>query len=567
MDSSIRQPLDGQSSYINTNQSEVNKQKATKVESSIVNTVGSVPTEILNRTQDAGSKEVSLKGFAPYHPEDSQIAKEIIISPKLSKLSDEQKQKVLDDCVKSYTDSVAEFENVIGNLAAKHPDAKEFAHEMLKRINAVAETYHEILIEDNPNTGVSPEEIFKDSINKLPDNEYFIPEVEDQIAERKDILMQEFKEMKGNDKINATKIEDSPKLKILPKKMFQTSLAKVKSLSEEYKPEAPSEEIAAKKRSLAKETKVRFGTVKESYHPYQDGTGTGNVGKFPMTIEAAIKKGELREQMMLIYSSLWGAFSDILDNPTMITRINEKLISNNAGFQINAGEVDRRKNLFKDATRSSDRLLTYAEPLREFRNTGGRLTENNPNKEQNPMAKDIPDLTIREYRATIDPNISQKEFDAMKQGKPEGKEWGERRVQWVRGRDIFRVNPESSFYKKAVAYGKLPVVTGPSGTADCYLNGANYLNMQDYKQKGVLALIGWMVRSGDHSFHEIKEAGTWHGLDYTPGPEVFENVYPDDAQFQTTIVATLDSKNKKLPGEYLKESNQLDVAKKLGFVG
>lgn len=428
----------------------------------------SVSIEILQHVAPEPSS--TLKSSAPKHPEVSQIADKMKLSPKLDELTSKQKEKVVNECIKSYTASVAAFEEIIGNLSAEHPDAKEFAMEMVQRLFSVTEAYKEVLLEDNPDS---------------------------------------------------------------------------KTMS-----------------SLNRELTVKLGALSEFFG---DATGTGSVGSNPMAIKNALNHGELREQLTLIYTPLWGVLPSVLEKPAIVDRVNVKLNEKGAGFQLNTEEINKKR---EQSTPNSPPVITFfsqAKPLAEFRKAGGRLNNTNPAPDA-PKAKDIQDLTLREYRATIDPYITETQFEAMKKGEAQGKEWGEHRVQWVRGKDLFKINENSDFYQQSVQLGKLPVVTGPSGTTDGYLLGVNYLNMKEYEHKAMLALTGWMVRSGDHTLHEIKEAGTWHGIDYTPGPDTFENAYPDDPKFQENIKTAMKNEGHELPGEYLKDDYQVKMAQKLGFI-
>ncbi len=259
--------------------------------------------------------------------------------------------------------------------------------------------------------------------------------------------------------------------------------------------------------------------------------------------------------MLLIYSSLW----------TALPKINAQL---KGDFQINAGSLDalREKAKSEGETDPVKMFFSQSEPLEEFRNADERVRNSNQPKEPPPKMKEVLGLTIREARATLGDYISEEKFAAMESGKAKEEELGEHRVQWVRGKDMFSVDEESDFYKHAVALGGLPIITGPSGTTDGYLKGIEFLSMQGFEKKAILALTGWMVPAGDHSLHEIRVAGTWFGLDYPEGPEAFEEIYPEDSSFQDKIRNEMARKGFKLPGYYLESDFQCEVAQEFGFL-
>lgn len=407
-----------------------------------------------------------MRSYAPTHPTATEIANKIVPDPRLKALTESQKQMIVDKCIQGYQESVQAFETIVGELAAQHPDAQNFAAEMVQRISKIAKAYQEIL-------------------------------------------------------------------------------------AEEYKSATPP----------MKELKIRLGTALE-FTTYGDGTGAGSIGFNPIAIEKAIAHGTLREHMLLIYASLWTALPKIFNDPEMVDKINAKL----QNFQINTEALNAKRAAASDKSTPVETFFAQAKPLADFRNGSGRIADSHRPREPAFKLKDIKDLTIREARATLGRYISEQEFAAMKEGTDEGKNLGEHRVQWVRGKDLFRVNENSDFSKRAVAMGGLPIITGPSGTTDGYLLGINYLNMQGYENQGILALIGWMVRSGDHSYHEIKEAGTWHGIDYVPGPDAFKEVYQDDSHFQEQLESAMLKQGKDLPGQYLTGDFQVEVAKQLSFL-
>ncbi len=282
-----------------------------------------------------------------------------------------------------------------------------------------------------------------------------------------------------------------------------------------------------------KELKIRLGTALE-FATYAEGKSSGSVGFNPIAIEKVLEGGNLREVMMLIYASVWTMLPKIFSDPSLTAKVNSKL----EGFQLNMKAIQER---------GTD-VFAQSSPLAAFRKAGGRIAMQAP-----PEARSVSDLSLREARAAFS-LITEQEFTSRK----------DHLVEWVRGKDMFRVDEGSDFYKKAVQLGGIPVVTGPSGTVDGFLQAAHYLNMHKQQNALLLALSGWMIQGGDHSYHEVREAASWHGIPYTPGPEAYEETY--DPDFQNLITDNMNSQGKRLPGYYLGAEYQYKVAQDLGFV-
>lgn len=439
----------------------------------------------------------------------SELMKYFILNAKLNDLTPTQKQQVINKCVESYKASVQVFETTIGELAAKHPDAKEFSQEMCRRINRIVKAYQEIILENKKVNPLAKELTAEELVVKYPDDKKFVREM----CHRIDRIMK---------------------------------ISEIKELN-----------------PVMTELTIRLGTDVE-FATYGDGFCTGSVGFNPIAIEDAMRKGTLREQMLLLNSSIWTALPKIFDDPEMVNKINTKL---KGDFQINAELINAKKKSGQGRGEKNPVVIFFAqaEPLAKFRKEGGRYRNPDRPKKTSTKVKDIKNLTIREARATLQSYISEEEIREIKEGNLAGKELGEQRVQWVRGKDLFRLNPNTDFYKKAVKLGSLPIVTGPSGTVDGYLKGIKYLNMQGFEQKAILALMGVLIPEGHHSLHEIREAGTWHNLKYPEGPEAFNNVYFGDTTFQNKMKESMEEQGLQLPGHYLSGEYQIKKSKDFGF--
>jgi len=294
------------------------------------------------------------------------------------------------------------------------------------------------------------------------------------------------------------------------------------------------------------ELDLRLAIAREFSIEESSGPVAGSVGFNPIAIEKVIEEGSLSEQMTLIYTVIWTTLPKIFEDPDMVRKINEKL---EGDFQLNDERIGRERE-------EGNCFFPKAKPLEEFRSAGGRVEIGGSGKHTQKLGE-LKGVTLRQARTAAEDYLSEKKF---KEGA-----YRERVVEWIRGKDMFMVDFESDFYIRALQLGGLPVVTGPSGTADSYLNACDYLNMQEYGPKALLALTGWMVRGGDHSLHEIRTAGSWHGIDYPQGPEGFESLFEEAPGFREAAERNLNKKGFKLPSHYLSEEFLARAAQNLAF--
>ncbi|MDP1880587.1 MAG: hypothetical protein Q8K60_06580 [Parachlamydiaceae bacterium] len=381
--------------------------------------------------------------------EKNNIQDYVQLDRKLDHLTDQQKEKILDDCIGAYKESIQCFEQAIINVCNHHPDAKSFADELCNRLYTFMKAYHEILIETNQELTPFQKEI----------------------------------------------------------------MTRLHALSE-------------------------FAT---------DGTGTGSVGFNPLAVEKVLENGTFREKMMLIYTGIY--FLQRIDfNEEMVKKVNQILPND---FQLNTEVIAKDREQGKGFIVKNQNVL-------DFRNNDGRLLKDSSEPQEDRLhIKDVENLTVREMRAMLQDYVSPKDFNELKYANQS--KFSNKKVSWIRGKDLFKLNPESDFVKKAIALGSIPLLTGPSGTADEYLQACDYFNMQNFKDKALVALVGWMGSGGDHSVHEIRVAASWHGIEYPEGPKAFENFYSKDLMQQ--IENEMLKSNYHLPSFYLSFEFQNEMAK------
>lgn len=469
-----------------------------------IQNIANSQTSAINKDQKNNKLKNSSRDISM--PKGKEIVAKMPLDKSLQHCSPEMKKEVIEKCIEEYEQSVLTVEGVIGDLAYENAKSKDLANNMLNCLNEILKASEELSFE----SGVNQEEIEK-KIQKSYDE-----------AKEKIVIGDE-----------------------------------TASEPEKFNREAGFN------RELHKELKVRLAPAR-AFGSRGEERGTGIVGYNPIAIENVIKEGSLREKMTLIYSVLWSAFPPIIGNQELVDKINSKLQEKNVNFQIDTEALNQARQLAPPGSTSPwDIFFPYAKQVVEFRNEKGPevgridISKNEP-KAPGLKYKEDTNLSVREARALEREPVTKEQFNKRAETS-----LGEHRIDWIRGKDYFQVNENSDFYKKALDYAGIPVVSGPSGTADGFLQALNYLGMGDKKNECLLACIGWMVSAGDHSFHEIKEAGTWHNLPYQPGPEAFNDVAPQDEEFQSKLQEKMKEKGMHLPEYYISEEHQREVLRQI----
>jgi len=102
-------------------------------------------------------------------------------------------------------------------------------------------------------------------------------------------------------------------------------------------------------------------------------------------------------------------------------------------------------------------------------------------------------------------------------------------LPWEEGGTRFNASLRNAWVKEAVEELKMPVVAGPSGTTDRMLQALKYLGIWSNPvdpNAFRLSLLGWMLSSNDHSFHEIMAVSQSFGLSYKPGSYAYHHIPP-----------------------------------------
>lgn len=282
-----------------------------------------------------------------------------------------------------------------------------------------------------------------------------------------------------------------------------------------------------------------------------DSINPGSVGVNSLAIEAAVKSGNLREQMTLVYSTMFSfLMSTVMSNPEMIDKVNAKL----EGFQIDKTLIEQRKALGTGFSTAGSKVRMKQIPVVEkFRAEKGRKSEKPMCSREGPKGlrmSSVEGLSMREKRV----------------GSHYVSSSSSRRLRWIPGKEWYSMTPISTFAKEAASLGGLPLLTGPSGTTDAILHMSSYLGLSDRLEQGALACTGWMVPVGDHSLHEVRSLASHYGAPYSGLPKDFSTFYRKDPKAQKAIDSRLAKAGFKNPSHYFSSEYQRQVGIKLGLI-
>lgn len=246
----------------------------------------------------------------------------------------------------------------------------------------------------------------------------------------------------------------------------------------------------------------------------------GQVGNEFAVVMEALLEGNLRERMTGLYNASLSGFK------TEVLRLmqdeswaemkergldDEKLKRRDKQMKYNPGA----KDLYRDPGNPIDR-----KHLSTFKRRGETRTKA-PDDEQysqrtvGDLEREGMELSPREKRFMYpDP-------DAVDPGEP---------VKWKEGGTYWQINPDNKWVKKCRDKLRMPVTAGPSGTALRMFQVWEFVGKPTPAAHFRLALLGWMMTSNDHSFHEIMLTSAEYGLRYKPGLDAYRHVEPFTAK-------------------------------------
>lgn len=268
----------------------------------------------------------------------------------------------------------------------------------------------------------------------------------------------------------------------------------------------------------------------------------GNVGTEFADVWAAMKQGNLREKMTGVYNAMFGPFK------TLMTR----LMSEKAWDEAKTRGLDTRKlkirkrqlkwnPMAKDPYRKP-RAFFDRKKVKTFEFSFDMLKSETRNLKDGSK---VTDRTAGELdEGQFKTGLSERERKFMFPNKKDDENISDETLSWEEGGSTWDMKKNHKWVKTLTQNLKMPVMAGPSGTAQRFFQVYEWLGKPVDAKHLRMALLGWMLVENDHSFHEIAQMGVEYGVPYTPGHAAYRNLDPlTEAEIRKNV-----NRDPKYPG-------------------
>lgn len=496
------------------------------------------------------------------------------IAPELKSLSPKEQEAIRNRCLLDYATSIEKMEKVIARVAAEHSKSKEISSALFERLFNVVQAHAEVEAETRA---------------AAPHRVRLVAEVFDAIKEQERnlspplllALQSQFEVYWKNMTMEGW---DSKKTEEETKELFHRLLdvLNMENLWRElaWDPNIPMQDTLELRQVIEealrifinKETDTLKGKLyaKELLQQIKIGEalGTdsiqiaGSIGLNPFHFENVKKSGNIREQLTTALNAIMPPsfyFAQLMGNESLVTKINKKL--EKFGFSLDIG-------LAKKYKKENGRLFDPKPGITKASRTpfGAPLHKETriPRKEASTVSgliqKDIASLPLSDQEKKT---IMSYQTEVYPPEKP---------LPWKTGKQTWMLQhaplgKTRGFLEEAGRYF-LPVVAGPSGTTDRIFELAQYLGLLNKKedfQALRLACLAYLLIIDAHSYHEVMLGAMPYGLPYSPGPDSYLMLLPEDVEFagklKKALTETFPGTN--LPAECLGDKNQIKIAKEL----
>lgn len=245
-------------------------------------------------------------------------------------------------------------------------------------------------------------------------------------------------------------------------------------------------------------------------------TSAGQVGTQFSAVWAALREGNLRERMTAIYNAMFGDFK------AMVNEIISHSLWDKAARQgLNVEKLKRRQRQLRTTPGATDIYRKPGSPtdrkkLSSFTFTGKTRRERKATSER----------TVGELEQGPFPiGLSEREKALQFPGRDPAS-IGDEKLKWQEGGTYFEPIDTNKWVAKVRTELKMPVVAGPSGTA------LRFFQLWEWLKKPVPAVdlrdavLGWMLTSNDHSFHEMMTVMADYGIPYKQGLLGYRRLLP-----------------------------------------
>jgi hypothetical protein len=285
----------------------------------------------------------------------------------------------------------------------------------------------------------------------------------------------------------------------------------------------------------------------------------GFVGFSPLAIEHAAQ-GNIRESLYIPYKFRHELTKELFSNPEQIHAINLRLIEKGKSWQLNEEFI----NELRVKTQSQrDGVYSYG----AYASARGKSRRSKSQQEKEEYLKS--NQSISELEKARVP-LSEREILAQAGDLKVGKE---KKVQWLPGEAWYEIDADSSHpsvTEAGLAHEKM--LTGISGTTDNiitlgFMTGIfDGVDAEEKKRDALVACLGWMVDSKDHSAYEILTSGKSFNLNYQPGVESHKQIRPGNQDFIDAITRAQLERGFLMPEDYLSEQYVLKKAFENGML-
>lgn len=305
--------------------------------------------------------------------------------------------------------------------------------------------------------------------------------------------------------------------------------------------------------------------VNENLAKKQEGIEQGNVsnagfiGLSPMALRHAAQQGNIREAMLIPYKTAFGFFSDFLDNPNYVKKINKKLKEKGFDWTIDEKVIN---NLKQELAQLPPLDPAKPEKKRQLLQYGAYATNKGMRQELSPESREAfvqsnPKINTTNLRIPLSDREKfayAKDIDIKK---------SDAQVKWTPGKSWFEIGKnDADPVVMSASATREPLTAGISGTTDQILTLAYCLGFFNDKAKKTqnmeicrLACLGWMIDAGDHSYHEICSSSKSFGMAYTPAPDSYKQIRTgDNGKFEHALKKAQKKRGHNMPDVYLTQA-------------
>lgn len=320
-----------------------------------------------------------------------------------------------------------------------------------------------------------------------------------------------------------------------------------------------------------KKNELLTKTVNENLAKKREGIEEGNVsnagfvGLSPMALRHAAQKGNIREAMLIPYKTAFGFFSDFLDNPDYVKKVNKKLEQQGLDWKLSEDVINSIKHELAQLP-----SLDAANPAkkRQLLQYGAYATNKGMRQELSPESREAfvktnPEINDEHLRMPLS------DREKFAHAKDIDIKSSDSRVKWTPGKSWFEMGKNGADPVVISASAtREPLIAGISGTTDQILTLGYCLGFFDDEAKKTqnmeicrLACLGWMIDAGDHTYHEICSSSKSFGMNYTPAPDSYKQIRTEDnGEFEKALKKAQKKRGYNMPDVYLTQEAVLQRA-------